>query len=335
MELDTIKTHSHTHLKIKISRRDQSVESFAEDVINGLSSTPKTLPPKYFYDNSGSVLFEQICELPEYYPTRTERAILEKYVDEIVNHTPENTTLIELGSGSSAKTRLLIESYLKRDKRLHYIPIDLSKSILVKSAKSLSKDYAGLRITAIVSDYHTALEALKRQNLGAKLILFLGSNIGNFEKHEAESFLKKTHATMDENDRMLVGIDLIKDKSILEPAYNDAQGVTAKFNLNLLVRINRELDGNFDLTKFRHKAFFNAKFGRIEMHIESTTQQTVTIGKLNRRFNFEAGDTIHTENSYKFSLEQIKALAARVGFIVQKTWFDDLKWFSLNILNPV
>ncbi len=335
MELDTIETLSHSRLKVKISHWDKSVESFADDVQKGLSSNPKTLPPKYFYDRVGSKLFEQICDLPEYYLTRTERAILNRYADDLAGFFNNRFTLVELGSGNSAKTRLIIEAFLKRFAELHYMPIDISRSILVETARLLLRDYENLKITALVSEYHTALEALQRQDMGEKLILFLGSNIGNFEREEAEYFLKKTRATMTEHDRLLMGIDLIKDKSILEPAYDDAQGVTAKFNLNLLVRINRELDGDFDLEKFRHKAFLNEKQSRIEIHIESTVPQMVTIGQLNRRFSFQKGETIHTENSYKYSMQQVHALASRTGFKVQKTWFDDKKWFSVNLFKPV
>jgi dimethylhistidine N-methyltransferase len=335
VELDNLKTLGQSRLKVRISRRDKSVESLAEDVSKGLSSKPKTLPPKYFYDTAGSKIFEQISDLPEYYLTRTEFAILNEYALEIANLLNKKIMLIELGSGNSVKTRLIIEAFLKRFERLHYMPIDISKSILIESAKSLLKDYEGLKITALVSEYHTALEALKRPNIGEKLILFLGSNIGNFEKQEAECFLKKTRATMTERDRLLMGIDLLKDKSILEPAYDDAEGVTANFNLNLLVRINRELAGNFDLNKFRHKVFFNQEQGRIEMHIESMAHQIVTLQDLNRGFTFERGETIHTENSYKYSMEQINTLASGTGFDVQKTWFDEKKWFSLNLLKPV
>ncbi|MFQ5770272.1 MAG: L-histidine N(alpha)-methyltransferase [bacterium] len=335
MELDTLTNLTQSRLKVKISRRDKSVESFAEDVERGLSSVPKTLPPKYFYDKRGSKIFEEICALPEYYPTRTESSILQKYATEIANLFDDRITLIELGSGNSVKTRLIIKAFLKRFKHLHYLPIDISKSILVESAKSLMKDYHRLKITAYVSEYHTALETLKYKNIGEKLILFLGSNIGNFEQREAEHFLKKTHAAMTENDRFLMGMDLKKDKSILEPAYNDARGVTAKFNLNLLVRINRELEGNFDLAKFQHKIIFDENLGRIEMHLESTARQIVTLRKINRDFKFERGETIHTENSYKYTMDQIKAMAIRNGFEVEKTWFDPQKWFSLNLLQPM
>lgn len=335
MESQVIKNLGQTRLRVKISTRDKSVETFADDVYKGLSSHPKTLSPKYFYDRTGSKLFEDICELPEYYVTRTERTILKKYAQEIVNQTSNHTTLVELGSGNSSKTRLVIEALLKRSKKLHYIPIDFSKNILVESAKTLLRKYPGLKITAYVSDYHTALNALKQKNIERKLILFLGSSIGNFDKNEGINFLKKTRETMNGKDRLLIGMDLLKDKDILEPAYDDAQGVTANFNLNLLERINHQLQGDFDLTKFHHKAFFNESRDRVEMHIESTAKQNVTIGKLHQEFHFEKGETIHTESSYKYSMEQIKQLAEQGRFEVEKSWFDDKKWFSVNLLRPV
>lgn len=335
MELDTLTNLTQSRLKIRISRRDKSVESLAQDVVRGLSSVPKTLPPKYFYDKVGSKIFEEICELPEYYPTRTEFAILEDYAAEIANKFKKPITLIELGSGNSAKTRVLIEAFLKRFERLHYQPIDISKSMVEETSEKLLRRYNHLRITAYVSDYHTALKALKSQTMGDKLILFLGSNIGNFELHEAEYFLKKTFATMYNDDRLLIGIDLLKDKSILQRAYDDSQGITAKFNLNLLTRINRELDGDFDLSKFRHRSIFNEEQGRIEMHLESTSRQTTTLKKIGQQFLFERGETIHTENSYKFSLEQFEELATRSGLEVQQTWFDEKKWFGLNLLQPI
>lgn len=335
MNLDTIETLTHARLRVKISRRDKSVNSFASDVLKGLSSTPKKLPPKYFYDEMGSKLFEQICDLPEYYPTRTERAILERYAEDIAGLSATGRVLAELGSGNSVKTRLIIEAFLKKQQELQYIPIDFSKSILIESARSLLQQFPGLRITALVSDYNTALEALKIQKIKNKLILFLGSSIGNFEQREAVDFLRRTRSAMEKNERFLIGFDLKKQASILEPAYDDASGVTAKFNLNLLSRINRQLDGDFNLSRFRHRAFYNEDKGRIEIHIESKVAQTVHIGKLKRSFAFNEGETIHTENSYKYSLEDIAHLAATTGFIVEHAWFDDQRWFSLNLFKPI
>ncbi len=335
MDLDTLTNLSQARLNVKIYRPDKSVASFAEDVVKGLSAAPKTLPPKYFYDQAGAKLFEEICELPEYYLTRTEHAILNHHADAIASFFDNDVTLVELGSGNSAKTRILIEAFLRRSANLHYLPIDLSKHILIETARSLLNDYHELEITAYIADYHLALEALKGRRMGTKLILFLGSNIGNFDPDEAEIFLRKTRATMNERDRLLVGIDLIKDKRILQPTYDDAQGVTARFNLNMLARINRELGGNFDLANFRHRAFLKESLSRIEMHLESTIRQTVTLRKLTRRFAFEKDETIHTENSYKFSMPQINELAHRSGFAVEKSWLDARKWFSVNLLAPV
>ena len=333
--MHTLTNQTQSRLTIKISHIDKSVESLAEEVAKGLSSQPKTLPPKFFYDQAGSKIFEEICDLPEYYLTRAESEILQTHAPNMAKLFDENMTLVELGSGNAVKTRLIIEAFLNRFEQLHYVPIDISRSILVESARSLLKDYPNLRITGYVSEYGTALKTLKNTNLGGKLILFLGSNIGNFEKAEASHFLQDIYATMTEEDSLLIGVDLAKDKKILEAAYDDSQGVTARFNLNLLTRINRELDGTFDLTKFRHKAVYNDQSNRIEMHLESTTPQQVTLKKLNRVFRFTNGETIHTENSYKYSISRIKALALRSGFELQKSWFDSNAWFSLNLFQPI
>ncbi|MFQ5605357.1 MAG: L-histidine N(alpha)-methyltransferase [bacterium] len=334
MELDTLTDLTQSRLKVKISRKDKSVESFADDVLKGLSTQPKYLPPKYFYDKIGSKIFEEICELKEYYPTRTESAILRKYAKEIASQFSTKTKLVELGSGNSVKTRLLIEAFLNRHRALHYLPIDISKTILVESSRLLLKEYAGLKVTSYVSDYFTALEAFRRNNIGPKMFVFLGSNIGNFEPTEAELFLLKIHLAMTSEDRLLIGMDLMKEKSVLESAYNDKPGVTAKFNLNLLHRINRDLEGEFDLAKFRHQAPLNEKLGRIEMHLESLHSQRIFIRKLDRHFEFEKGETIHTENSYKYTDEQIRRLANRNGFEIEHSWYDENKWFSLHLFKP-
>ncbi|MCG8607591.1 L-histidine N(alpha)-methyltransferase [bacterium] len=335
METEMLTQWNQSRLRIKVSQRDESVDSLADEALRGLTSIRKKLSPKFFYDKTGSELFEQICELPEYYPTRTERAILLEYADDIVRDLGTRIVLVELGSGSAVKTRLIIDAFSNRLPNLHYLPIDISKSALLDSSRSLLRDYPELTITGFVSDYHTALETLQEKHLGPKLILFLGSNIGNFEKSEADHFLRKLCATMSEDDRLLMGADLIKSKAIIEPAYNDKQGITAAFNLNLLKRLNRELGGDFDLTKFRHKAFLNQRLGRIEMHLESLEKQMVAIEELDHRFYFAKGESIHTENSYKYSMQQIESLAGRNGFYLKKSWFDEKKWFSLNLLQPV
>lgn len=335
MEFDTLTKVKHSRLKVKISRRDKSPESFAHDVLKGLSSNPKTLQPKYFYDEIGSELFEEISGLPEYYLTRTERAIIQRYAEEIAILAQKDFALIELGSGNSEKTRLLIEAFLQRNEKLHYIPVDISRSVLVESSKARLKQYHKLRITALASDYVTALNMLKKQNIAKKLIAFLGSTIGNFDEQGRLEFLKEIRQAMNPQDGLLLGVDLIKDKKIIEPAYNDSRGITAKFNLNMLKRMNRELDATFDMNKFRHKALFNEKLGRIEMHIESKIRQSVGIGILNRSFKFAKGETIHTENSYKFSIEQIKETAKACGFEVKHAWYDPNKWFGLNLWKPL
>lgn len=334
MTFDTIDSLTQARLEVKIAPEDKSVASFASDVLEGLSQKPKSIPPKYLYDKMGSELFEKICELPEYYPTRTERGILEGYADEMAEGAVEDMVLAELGSGSSTKTRMLIEAILDRCDHLHYMPIDFSRSILVESAERLLEEFPGLRVTALVSDYYTALAALKKHPATKKMILFLGSSIGNFEISEAVELVQKIRAAMNGEDEALIGIDLKKDPAILEPAYDDAQGVTAAFNLNLLRRINRELDGHFDLNTFRHLAFYNAERGRVEMHLQSEIEQRVPIDRLKKAFFFEKGETIHTENSHKFSIEEIEALGARSDLQLRASWVDDNQWFSLNLFKP-
>ena len=335
MELETIPTLTRPRLHVKISHQDKSPATFEQDVLAGLSSDPKWLMPKYFYDRIGSQLFEKICEQPEYYPTRTEYAILQEYSYKIGAEFKDDIVLIELGSGSSTKTRLLLETFLASQGDLHYVPIDISKNILVDSANTLLKNYDGLNVTAVVSDYITALKSLREKSDEQKLIIFLGSSIGNFDTEEREDFLLETRAAMNDQDRLLLGLDLLKDKGILESAYNDSHGVTAKFNLNMLTRINRELNGEFDPDFFNHKAFLNEEEHRIEMHLESTAGQSVRIGQIRRTFSFAKGETIHTENSHKFSQEDIEEMVDQSGFALQRQWYDQQRWFSLNLLQPV
>lgn len=334
MDFHTITLPDQSKLSIKESHSDKSVESFAEDVLQGLSSPAKTLPPKYFYDQRGSELFEEICELPEYYPTRTERSILQKYAEQIVLFIKDKFDIVELGSGSSVKTRLILKAFLRQRTPLHYMPIDISKNMLVESSLTLLQKYNGLRITALASDYFTALKMLKKENQAKKLILFLGSSIGNFNDSEQVHFLTQLRSGMDLDDRLLLGMDLMKDESILIPAYDDAQGVTASFNKNILRRMNDELDADFDIDLFKHKVLFNKKYSRIEMHLQSLVGQTVTIGQLNKSFNFARDETIHTENSYKFTKERIRNLAATCGFQIKHAWYDSRNWFSLNLFKP-
>lgn len=305
---------------------------FAEDVRLGLTSDPKRLSPKYFYDELGSLLFEAICLLPEYYLTRAENEIIERYAEEIVNSIPGNKTLLEMGSGSASKTRLIIEALLKNQPALRFMPVDISASVLESSSRILLQSYPQLRIEAYAADYFDALTELAKKQRGRTLALFLGSNISNFGLTEAPRFLRALRGVLQRGDALLLGADLRKNPKILEPAYDDALGITAAFNLNLLARVNRELGGNFELRSFKHHAFYNEEIGRVEIHIECTRPQTVTIAALGLTVEFNAGDRIHTENSYKYDLSGIEQLAAQTGFKRARTWLDSRERFSSNLL---
>lgn len=294
--------------------------------MHGLSTQPRQLPPKLFYDAAGSQLFDQITETPEYYPTRTERAILREFAGEMVKQAGNNLTLVELGAGSASKTQVLIQALLRRQLRADFYPVDVSSSALQGALASLNGHFPRLRVSPIVADYTHHLPDLK-QLPGRKLVLFLGSTIGNFEPEEAEDFLRNVRGSLQKGDALLIGFDLIKDAQVLDAAYNDAQGVTARFNKNMLVRINRELGGSFDVDSFEHVAFWNKKKSRIEMHLESRYEQTVWIEDLGRGFHFEQGERIHTENSYKFSLRLIRQLLRNGGFKLEKSWTDPQGWF--------
>lgn len=319
-----------SRLTIQQAALPAQANHFAEDVRAGLTATPKTLPPKYFYDALGSQLFEAICLLPEYYLTRAEAEIFERHAAAIVAQLPAPVSIVELGSGSSIKTRLLIEALLARQGALHYQPIDISASILRDSAAKLLGDYPELRITAQADDYTQALGAIARQEGERILVLFLGSNIGNYTPAEARDLLKQMRQALRAGDGLLLGVDLKKSASVLEPAYDDALGVTAAFNRNLLVRINRELGADFELAQFQHRARFNEAQSRIETHLVSRCAQTANLSALDLTIAFAAGETIHTENSYKYELGQLARLAAEAGFKPARVWFDAAERFSCN-----
>src|SRR6476660_9108311 len=280
------------------------VSPIAEDVLRGLTARPRDLPPKLFYDATGSHLFEQITETPEYYPTRTERAILRDFAGEMVQQAGNNLTLVELGAGSASKTQVLIEALLRRQLRADFYPVDVSSSALQGALATFNGHFPRLRVSPIVADYTHHLPDL-RLLPGRKLVLFLGSTIGNFEPDEAEAFLKSIRRSLQPGDALLIGFDLIKDADVLDAAYNDAQGVTAAFNKNVLARINRELGGSFDLDSFEHVAFWNRKKSRIEMHLAGTYEQTVWVQVLCRGYHFYYDDPTPTENSYKFNERSI------------------------------
>src|ERR1044072_7266127 len=287
----------------------------AEDVRKGLTAEPKRFLPKYFYDELGSQLFEAICLLPEYYLTRSENEILQKYADEIVSAVDGHKTLVEMGSGSASKTRLLIEALLRRQQGLLFMPVDISATALESSSRILLQSYPRLTIEAYAADYFAGLAQLGKKPRERTLALFLGSNISNFDLDEALRFLRAMRSVLNKGDALLLGADLKKDPAVLEAAYNDALGVTSAFNLNVLARINRELGGTFDLRAFRHRAFYNDATGRIEIYIESLMNQRVRIEKLDLEIEFAAGELIHTENSYKYDMNCIRALASQTGLL--------------------
>jgi dimethylhistidine N-methyltransferase len=301
--------------------------SFEDDVLRGLTARPKHLSCRFFYDDEGSKLFQAICELPEYYIPRAEREILETRQQEIVELAPVDAAVVELGSGDSRKTRIVLDAFHARYGFVRYLPIDISPTVLEESKRALRADYPGLEVDPFAGEYDAAIVHLRehRRHL-PKLILFLGSNIGNFDRPDAAKLLASLRQTMGPQDRLLVGIDLRKDRAILEPAYDDPRGVTAAFNLNLLRRINRELGGNFDARAFAHRAEYQEREGRIAMYLESLRDQTVHVGEA--RIAFAARERIHTEYSYKYSAEEIDDLAAQAGLRVLHRWTDSRRFFA-------
>jgi L-histidine N-alpha-methyltransferase len=334
LETSAIPTVEEKFLIHNLVKREPRA-GLAEDVRRGLSKQPKRFLPKYFYDQLGSQLFEAICLLPEYYLTRAENEILDRYADEIVAAVDGDITLIEMGSGSASKTRLLIEALLRKQAELLFIPVDISASALDSSSRILLQSYPQLRVEAYAADYFAGLAELAKKERGRTLALFLGSNISNFDPDEALKFMRALRQVLRDGDALLLGADLKKDKGMLEAAYNDALGVTAAFNLNVLARINRELGGNFDLRAFQHRAFYNEVLGRVEIYIESTREQTVAISQLEMEVQFQAGEQIHTENSYKYDPNDIASLASATGFVHARTWLDSEARFSSNLLLAV
>ena len=310
---------------------EDTPESFLHDVLSGLSRPQKTIPPKYFYDEIGSRLFDQICEVEEYYPTRTEMAIMQENIEEIALQIGPEVLLVEYGSGSSLKTRILLENL---DRLAGYVPIDISREHLYQSADSLTRDFPHIPVYPLHADYSTPVVLpVDRADFKRTVFFFPGSTIGNFNPDEALAFLQRISSSAGRGGGLLIGADLQKDPRVLEAAYNDKQGITAAFNKNVLVRINRELGGDFDVDGFKHNALYNDEAGRIEMHLVSQRKQTVRIAGQN--FEFEHGETIHTENSHKYTLPQFAALAKRADFKVSRLWTDPRCFFSINYLTVV
>jgi dimethylhistidine N-methyltransferase len=305
---------------------DDATSAFAGDVIGNLSQHPKRLSPKYFYDAAGSELFEQITVLPEYYPTRTELGILRDRGREIAADIPDGAALVEFGAGATTKVRLLLEHC----EFSAYVPVDISGEFLSAQADGLRKDFPALDVHPVAADFTTPFALPPAIADMPKVGFFPGSTLGNFEPHEASSFLRTAREILGDGAQMIIGVDLEKDERVLYDAYNDSAGVTARFNLNVLVRINRELGGNFDLSGFIHRSIYNRDRHRIEMHLISRKAQNVRI--LGNNFSFRPGESIHTENSYKYSLERFTALARGSGWSVRKSWTDKARMFSVHSL---
>jgi dimethylhistidine N-methyltransferase len=301
--------------------------SFLQDVLTGLSSKPKWMAAKHFYDAEGSKLFERIMQLPEYYPTRSEMQTLRENTAAIASLVPEGAALVEFGSGSNAKIRLLLEA---APQIAAYVPVDISAEYLEEQAQELRRDFPKLKIFPVAADFSKRFELPAKVRAMPRVGFFPGSTVGNFEPLAAVSFLRNAARILGENASLVIGVDLVKDEKILHAAYNDAEGVTAAFNLNLLARINREADADFDLASFEHRAFFNTKRERIEMHLVSRKSQTVTVG--GEPFEFEPGETIHTENSYKYTRDGFKNLARQAGWIEHALWTDSAGNFSVRAL---
>jgi dimethylhistidine N-methyltransferase len=315
---------------VNLSALSDAETNAGSDVIQGLTQNPKSLPPRYFYDDRGSQLFEQICELPEYYPTRTETMILRQYAGEIAQITG-SCELVELGSGSSTKTRLLLDAYDALGYPLRYLPIDVSAGILESSARQLLVDYPSLQVHGLVSTYELALQQLTPTQLPTRMIFFLGSTLGNLNPQECDVFFSQITAALEEGEYLLLGVDLQKSKQLLEAAYNDSQGVTAEFNLNVLEHLNRRFQGNFDTQLFEHWAFYNEQLNQIEMHLRSLKAHTVRLEALDLTVNFEADETIMTEISRKFDLRVIQQELQAKGLKLLQVWTDPKQWFGLML----
>jgi len=305
-----------------------SSASLISEVLEGLAATPKVLPPKLFYDDRGAQLFERICELPEYYLTRTEIGILERHAAEITALIADGSCLLELGSGAGIKVRLLLE-------HLHpamYVPIDISRQQLRFSAQALAADYDWLEVHPVCADYCQPLELDFIPEDAQRLVFFPGSTLGNFDPHEAAVFLENIRSLVGEEGSLLISIDLKKEVKRIEAAYDDAAGVTASFNLNILERLRRDLDAEVNPNGFRHQAFYNHEAGRVEMHLISRRPQSMIVD--GREFRFDEGETIHTENSYKYSVEDFQGLARCAGYLVLRVWTDPEALFSVHLLQP-
>ncbi len=306
-------------------------EALASDVSIGLSKRPKELPPRWFYDDRGSELFEEITELPEYYQTRTEAAILSKYADDITERT-QPSVIVELGAGASTKTRLLIDAARRNGSLQRFLPFDVSDAIVQRTARELVEEFPGLTVHAVIGDFGTHLDRIPR--FDRQLVVFLGSTIGNFDPAERAVFLSAVRALLKPGDSFLLGMDLVKDHQELIAAYDDAQGVTAQFNLNVLEVINRELGANFDVSAFQHVALYNTEFDRIEMHLRSLRRQSIAIPGAELVAEFDEGELMRTEISSKFTRERVETELAAAGLVATKWYTDPNSRFALSLSAP-
>lgn len=321
-------------LEFLAADREETTSPDGKDVVAGLTAQPKALPPKYFYDHQGSLLFEQITTLPEYYLTRTEASILQTYGDAIAAIVGP-CELMELGSGSSTKTRYLLNAMARAGQPLHYIPVDVSGEMLKATAQALLGEYTHLTIHGLVGTYDAALAHPLPASSHPRLIAFIGSTLGNLDPHQCQTLLEQVRAALKEGDYFLLGVDLAKDPQILEQAYNDRQGVTAAFNLNMLSHLNWRFGGNFVLKDFSHRALFNSAASQIELYIDSQKSQTVTLQTLDLTVEFQAGESLLSEISRKFDLSELQQLLARVGLPVAEVFTDPDHWFGLLLCRRV
>jgi L-histidine Nalpha-methyltransferase len=316
------------------NRAAVQLSEIADDVLTGLSATPKSLPPKLFYDAIGSGLFDEITRLPEYYPTRLETQIFRDHAVEMIRAAGEQLDIVELGAGMATKTRLLLREVLKRQLVVNYTPVDISADVLDVCASSLRRELLRVKVDPCVADFSMAMPRLP-QAKNTRLMLYIGSSIGNFDPEHAQQLLESMRLSLRRGDALLLGTDMRKDEATLVAAYDDSLGVTAKFNKNLLARINRELGADFNLAKFRHVALWNSEESRIEIYLESEAEQTVSIPALKRQFTFARRERVHTENSYKYTQSGVRTMLAKAGFSHQKSWTDDRKWYSVHLARAV
>lgn len=307
-----------------------ALPDYADEVVRGLISRQKTLPCKLFYDDLGSELFERITELPEYYPTRTELEILQESSSEIAEAAGPGVSIVELGAGTATKTGTLLRAFTRRQMRVNYFPVDISSAALAAAEKRMRQDCSAALVHPVIADFSNGFNFLENIR-GRKLVLYLGSSIGNFEGQYAVAMLRKVQGHLSPGDALLLGTDMVKPAEILVPAYDDAQGVTAEFNKNILRRLNREFDGNFDLDSFRHIAEWNPAKSRMEIFLESTRAQVAILRILGLRVKLSAGERIHTENSYKYTRSVVERLLCASGFKLEKTWYDRREWFGLHL----